>query len=441
LGIEDKSSKDHTVESNENFDRVLTLPQITASGVAIIIGAGIYVLLGPAAEDAGAQVWMSFLFASALSVLTAFSYMELSSMFPKAGSEQEFARHAFPSWVSATVGWSMALALVVAASTVALGFSRYLAEFIEVDFRLSAIVITLLMCFVSFLGMQRAIWLVLTLGAIEVGGLVLVFAVGAPSIGDVDLFAGFDFGGVFASASLVFFAFIGFDEVITLSEETKNPRRTVPLALFLSLAISTLLYVGVAIVAVSVLGVDGLVNSSRPLADVMSLTVGESSAKLMAAIALISTSSTVLLALTSASRMIYGTASSGSLPKVFASVYQRRTPLPALLVSTVVAVGLILLEDISLLAGATDVLIYVLFVIVNLVLIILRKRMPNHPRQFVVRGAIRGVPVLPVLGIIATLSMGFNIELNASLLAIFIVAIGIAIALLGSRKSVTYSHD
>ncbi|MFZ9907634.1 MAG: APC family permease [Ilumatobacteraceae bacterium] len=191
MGIEDKSSKNHTVESNENFDRVLSLPQITASGVAIIIGAGIYVLLGPAAEDAGAQVWMSFLFASALSVLTAFSYMELSSMFPKAGSEQEFARHAFPSWVSATVGWSMALALVVAASTVALGFSRYLAEFIEVDFRLSAIVITLLMCFVSFLGMQRAIWLVLTLGAIEVGGLLLVFFVGAPNIGDVDLFAGF----------------------------------------------------------------------------------------------------------------------------------------------------------------------------------------------------------------------------------------------------------
>ena len=423
-------------DSGENFDRVLKLPQVTASGVAIIIGAGIYVLLGPAAKDAGAQVWLSFLFASALSVLTAFSYMELSSMFPKAGSEQEFARHAFPSWVSATVGWSMALALVVAASTVALGFSRYLAEFLDVDFRVSAIAITLLMSFVSFLGMQRAIWLVLTLGAIEVGGLVLVFVVGAPSIGDVDLISGFDFGGIFASASLVFFAFIGFDEVITLSEETKNPKRTVPLALFLALSISTVLYVGVAIVAVSVLGVDGLVNSSRPLADVMSQTVGDRSAKLMAAIALISTSSTVLLALTSASRMIYGTASSGNLPKVFASVYQRRTPLPALLASTVVAVAMILFGDISLLAGATDVLIYVLFVVVNLVVIILRKRMPNHPRQFTVRGSIRGVPVLPILGIIATVSMGLNVERDASLLALAGVVVGVVIALLSWRRSV-----
>ena len=423
-------------DSGENFDRVLKLPQVTASGVAIIIGAGIYVLLGPAAKDAGAQVWLSFLIASGLSVLTAFSYMELSSMFPKAGSEQEFARHAFPSWVSATVGWSMALALVVAASTVALGFSRYLAEFFEVDLRLSAIAITMLMGFVSFLGMQRAIWLVLTLGAIEVGGLVLVFVVGAPSIGDVNLISGFDFGGIFASASLVFFAFIGFDEVISFSEETKNPKRTVPLALFLALSISTVLYVGVAIVAVSVLGVDGLVNSARPLADVMSQTVGDGSAKLMAAIALISTSSTVLLALTSASRIIYGTASSGQLPIVFASVYQRRTPLPALLASSVVAVALILFEDISLLAGATDVLIYVLFVVVNLVVVILRKRMPNHPRQFTVWGSIRGVPVLPILGIIATVSMGLNVERDASLLALVVVVMGVVIALLSSRRSV-----
>jgi APA family basic amino acid/polyamine antiporter len=156
----------------------------------------------------------------------------------------------------------------------------------------------------------------------------------------------------------------------------------------------------------------------------------------MSAIALISTSSTVLLALTSASRMIYGTASSGNLPKVFATVYHRRTPLPALLASTAVAIGLILFEDISLLAGATDVLIYVLFVIVNLVLIILRKRMPNHPRQFVVRGSIRGVPVLPVLGIIATVSMGLNVARDASLLALAVVAVGVVNALLSSRRSV-----
>ncbi len=427
----------HVVQqSDEKFDRVLSLKQVTASGVAIIIGAGIYVLLAPATKIAGAQVWISFLFASALSALTAFSYMELSSMFPKAGSEQEFSRHAFPSWVSATVGLLTAIALIIATATVALGFARYLAEFVQSDFRVSAISITLLMGFISFLGMQRAIWVVLTLGAIEVGGLVLVVIVGAPSIGEVNLFSDINFASVFSSASLVFFAFIGFDEVITLAEETKNPRRTVPLALFLSLTISTVLYVAVAVASVSVLGVDGLTNSSRPLADVMTRTVGAGSAKLMAAIALISTSSTVLLALTAASRMIYGTASSGYLPRVFSSIYRRRTPLFALLMSTAVAVILVLFEDISLLAGATDVLIYVLFILVNLVVIILRRRMPNHPRQFKVRGSIRGVPVVPIFGIFATVSMGLSIERNASLIALVVIAVALVIALLGSRRSV-----
>jgi len=96
------------------FDRVLGLPQVTMSGVDVIIRAGIFVLLGPATQEAGGAVWLSFVVAALLSALTAFSYMELASMFPKASSEHEFTRHVFPRWVSAVVGWSMAAALVVA---------------------------------------------------------------------------------------------------------------------------------------------------------------------------------------------------------------------------------------------------------------------------------------------------------------------------------------
>ncbi|MEY3482274.1 MAG: hypothetical protein RLZ40_317, partial [Actinomycetota bacterium] len=108
----------------DRFRRVLGLPQVTMSGVAVIIGAGIFVLLGPATREAGGLVWLSFVVAGVLSALTAFSYMELSSMFPKAGSEHEFASQVFPRWVAVVVGWSMAAALVVAASTVSLGFGR-----------------------------------------------------------------------------------------------------------------------------------------------------------------------------------------------------------------------------------------------------------------------------------------------------------------------------
>lgn len=427
-----------SILESENFDRVLSLPQVTASGVAIIIGAGIYVLLGPAAQMAGAHVWLSFLIASLLSALTAFSYMELSSMFPKAGSEQEFARHAFPTWISTAVGWTVAFALVVATATVAVGFARYFNEFHDTNTRATAFAITVAMAIISFFGMQRAIWLILTLGAVEVGGLVLIVIIGAPSIGEVALFESPDLSGVVSAASLVFFAFIGFDEVITLSEETRNPRRTTPIALMLALAISACLYIAVAIVTVSVLGVNETAISARPLTQVASQLLGERSAKLVAAVALISTSSTVLLALNSAARMVYGTTSISNFPRVLSTIYRRRTPLPALVACTLTALGLILFEDISFLAGATDVLIYFLFVVVNLALIVLRKKLPNYPRPFRVRGSIGNIPILPILGLFATIMMGMRIEAKAFWLSVLIIACSVLVALIGERRPVRH---
>ena len=120
-------------QDSNRFDRVLGLRHLTASGVGVIIGAGIYVLLGPATQASGSLVWASFLVAGLLSAITAFSYMELASMFPSAGSEHEFARQVFPRWVSFSTGWAMTLALIVAASTVSLGFARYLQIFVNVD--------------------------------------------------------------------------------------------------------------------------------------------------------------------------------------------------------------------------------------------------------------------------------------------------------------------
>jgi APA family basic amino acid/polyamine antiporter len=423
----------NTEINEDRFNRVLGLPQVTASGVAIIIGAGIYVLLGPATQEAGSHVWMSFLLSSALCALTAFSYMELSSMFPKAGSEHEFARQAFPRWIAATVGWSMAIALVVASATVALGFARYLQEFVQVDNRWAAIAVIALMSVVSTLGMERAVWVIVGLGLIEVGGLVWVCVVGLPFIGDVDLVDQPNLGGVFNGAALVFFAFIGFDEVITLAEETRDSHKTVPRALLLSLAISTVLYVSVAIVATSVLGVEALSNSTKPLADLILITNGRAAATAMALVALISTASTVLLALTSASRMLYGTARAGDLPSRFSVVYKRMVPLFSLVVSAVAAMLLVLLGDISLLASATDVIIYAMFIVVNLVVLILRQTKPELHRPFAVKGHVRGVPVLPILGLVATLSMAIHIDLKAAMLAGLIMLLGSAIHLISVR--------
>src|SRR6476619_5500174 len=124
--------------------RVLSLGDVTASGVGIIIGAGIYVLVGAATAKAGAGVWLAFLLAAVLCALTGLSYAELASMFPSAGAEYEYTRHAFPPWVAFLVGWTMIAGLIVAAATVTLGFAGYLGYFIQIPAKAGALALLLL---------------------------------------------------------------------------------------------------------------------------------------------------------------------------------------------------------------------------------------------------------------------------------------------------------
>jgi APA family basic amino acid/polyamine antiporter len=418
----------------EPFERTLGLTQVTTSGVALIIGAGVYVLLAPATQRAGGLVWLSFVVAAALCALSAFSYMEMSSMFPKAGSEHEFARQVFPAGVAFVVGWAMALALVVATTTVALGFARYLGAFIDIDERLGALGIVLSVASVSWLGMGQAIRVIVVLAIVQVGGLLLAIVIGLPRIGDHNLLSGGDFNGVLSGAALIFFAFIGFDEVISLSEETKNPHKTVPRALMLSLVISTFLYTGVAIAGVSILGADALGQSKRPMADILEVGLGSASADTVTVIALVSTASTVLLALTAASRIMFGMAFNGHLPKSLAQVRDGRVPQNALIVGTIIASLLILVEDLDLLASATDALVYLMFLVTNVVLIILRRRRPDAERPFKVKGAIGWVPVVPVLAIIVTVILALQLERRAVLLSLSLLVVGSVIRQIGGRR-------
>ncbi len=414
---------------------MLGLPHVTASGVGVIIGAGIYILIGPATERAGGLVWLSLLVASLLCALTAFSYMELTSMFPKAGSEHEFARQVFPEWVSFTTGWAMAVALIVASAAVALGFGRYLSEFVSLDARLGAMFLLSMVAVVAMSGMRQAKWLVLVLSGIQVGGLLFVVAVGAHHIGDVDLLSGNGVSGVFSGASVIFFAYIGFDEVITLAEETHDPRRTVPIALLLALAISTALYVLVAVVATSVLGAASLAAAEQPLTSVMREAIGSPAARVVGAVALATTANTTLLASTAASRMIYSMGSAGQLPVRWSRVHNRSSPRLAAGTVLIGSAGLALFGGLSVLAEAANALVYVMFLVVNTVVIILRVRRPDASRPFRVAGAVGPVPVVPVLGIASTLLMSFQLERTPLMIAVGLLVAGVLLHVAGQRFS------
>ncbi len=428
-------------EDVEPLERALGLWQVTASGVGIIIGAGVYVLIGSATELAGPRVWMAFLLAAVLSTLTGISYAELASMFPKAGAEFEYARHAYPPWVAFLVGWVMIVGLVVAAATVALGFGRYVAWFVDVPEWASALALLAGVAATAWSGIRRSSRVTVALSVVQVGGLIYVIAIGAPHLGRVDLLsgAGTGAGGVVGAAALVFFAFIGFDEVITLAEETHDPTRTVPRALLLSLGISTVLYVGVAIAAVSVLGSSKLGASARPLADVLDHTLGGRGAAVLAVVALIATTNTTLLCVTAASRLQFGMARSGALPAPLGRLGRRRAPLTAITVAVVVAAGFVLVRDLTLVASVTDFSVYAVFIAVNVAVIVLRFRMPEHPRRFRARGAIGRVPVIPVLALSAVLVVLPSLPSDAMVLGVLLCVVGVLVRLVLARG--VPSHD
>lgn len=419
-----------------SLHRVLGMTEVTAGGVGIIIGAGIYVLLGAATAHAGPLVWAAFLMAAVLSALTGLSYAELSSMFPSAAGEYEYTRQALPEWVAFIVGWTMIAGLVVAAATVSIGFARYIGYFVDIDPRATALGLLVAVCVVAMIGVKQSARLTVGLSAVQVGGLLLVVAIGLPHVGDVDLRTGPGVGGVLTAAALVFFAFIGFDEVITLAEETRDPTRTVPRALLLALGLSTALYVAVAVAAVSVLGAGALAASPRPLADVMAHVLGGRGATVVAAIAVMTTTNTTLLALTAASRVMYGMAKAGAMPRAFAAVHPARgTPVRAIIAVASVAAVFAALGEFAVIAAVTDFAVYVVFLAVNGTVVILRRTRPDLPRPFAVAGAIRGVPVVPILGLASVALMMTQLDPHAIGLGMALCAAGLAAGwLLGSRR-------
>jgi APA family basic amino acid/polyamine antiporter len=417
-----------------SLPRVLGLVHVVASGVGIIVGAGIYVLLAPAADDAGGLVWLSFVISAVVCAFTAMSYAELASMFPRTGGEYEYSSHVFGRTVTFMIGWAMAVGLVIAGATVSLGFARYAHYFWSIDDRWLALGILVLSALVVVWGSSRWSKLVVALSVAQVAGLAFVVAIGLGHLGDGELLAGRggsgwnSFSGVMSAAALVFFAYIGFDEVATLSEETNDPTRTTPRALLWSLGISAVLYVLVSIAAVNVLGAEGLAASTQPLTDVAADAVGDRAGAVMAVFAMLTTANTVILVLTAASRMVFAMSRSGDLPTAGARLTASGSPWVGAAFSAVVAAGFVVWGELKLIASATDFAIYAIFLSVNVMVIVLRRRAPDHDRPFRSPWSIGTWPVLPIAGFAITVWMIALLELDAILVGIGLFVVGGAIA-------------
>lgn len=400
------------------------------SGVGVIVGAGIYVLVGATAGKAGGALWLSFLLAAVVAAFTGASYARFATLRPKDSPEFQYTSMAFGLRAGFTSGWLMLWADLIAVAAVALGFGGYFDHFASFPPVLAAIILVVVLSGLALWGIVESVALVVALTAIEVGGLVLVTSIGLPDWGGVDyLETPRGFTGVWAGAALAFFAYLGFDELGNLAEETRQPERTLPRALFAAMAISTALYLTVAVSVVSVLGWEELSRSDAPLALMAGRVLGGKADVFLTFLALAATANTVLLLLISGSRALYGMASGGVLPQALGRVGRRRTPWIASLVVLGVTVVFILVGSLEQVAKMTDAVVLAPFTLVNLALVWVMWRRPGRK---IARRVLTDIAP-PALGAVLCVLMFFYTGLPAMLLTLGLLLAGVALAVLTQR--------
>jgi APA family basic amino acid/polyamine antiporter len=414
--------------------RVVNLPTLIMYGIGIILGAGIYALIGKAAGMTGNSVWLSFILAAVVSSFTGLSYAELTSIFPKTAAEYLYVKKASKNkTIAFSVGWLEIIADIVAASAVALGFAGYFHALFGVPIVLTAVALVAILSFINFWGIVESTTFNVIFSIIEIVGLLIIVILGFNSIGNVDYMEfSQGIGGTIGAAALIFFAYIGFEDLANISEEAKSSRRNMPKALLISIVVTSLIYMLVSVVAVSVVNWQELAVSTAPLATVASKLIGPQGFLLLSYIALFATANTVLVLLIVGSREIYGISRDGSLPKLLSKVHpKRRTPWVAVLATMVFAIIFILIERIEIVASVTDFGTLATFVFVNIAVIILRFTMPNEKRYFKVPLNIGKVPIIPVLGLFSSAFLIFYLEPIT-------VLIGLAITIGGTLLYVIY---
>lgn len=398
-----------TERSHAPLSRRLNLPLLTFYGLGTTIGAGIFVLIGKVAGRAGMLAPISFLVASLLAAFTAFSFAELVARYPRSAGEAIYVREGFRSRrLALAVGLMVALAGTVSSATIVNGAIGYINEFVTVPDTVGIVLVLALLAGLAAWGIGQSVMAASLFTILEIAGLLLVIWVARAGFGELPARAGemlppLDAAawiGIMSGAMLAFFAFLGFEDLVNVAEESQDVTRTMPLAIFLTLLITAVLYMAVSIVAILTVAPAELAASSAPLAMIYERGTG-GGAEIVSAIALFAVLNGALIQMIMASRVIYGLADQGELPAVLAWVHPRlRTPLAATGVVAGVVLVLALGIPLERLAELTSVIVLVVFSLVNLALVLVKRRREPAPP------GVRVYPMwIPVVGF--AVSAGF----------------------------------
>ena len=395
--------------------RSLSLPLVVLYGLGVTIGAGIYVLLGATAGRAGLYAPVSFVFAAIVMAFSACSFAELSTRFPVSAGEASYVNAGFRSrWLSVVVGFLVIFVGVVSSAAITIGSSGYLRELVDLPAIVLIPAIILVIGAIAAWGIMESVILASLFTIVEVGGLLAIIVIGIgrdpellyeigrviPAATNYDAWIAMSSAGI-----LAFFAFIGFESIVNLAEEVKRPNRTLPWAIFLTLGLATLIYFLISAVAVLSIPIDELADSNAPLSLVFSHTTGASPI-ILTLIASVATLNGVVIQVIMASRVLYGLGKQGSVPEIFAHVHPAtRTPVTATVVIILIVLILALVFPLESLAAWTSRIVLVIFALVNMSLILIKRRKELPPgNAFIVK---MWVPVGGVLTCIILLFVDF----------------------------------
>ena len=365
--------------------RVLSLPLITFYGLGTILGAGIYVLVGKIAGIAGLYAPLAFLIAAAVAALTGFSYAELTSRYPRAGGESIYIQQGFGiRMLSTLVGLLVATAGLVSAATIAHGFVGYLGVFVELPATPVIIAVVLVLGGLAIWGILESAKAAAIATMIEISGLLLIIAVASPGLATLparwpELLPPADaaaWSGIMLGAFVAFYAFIGFEDMANVAEEVQDAARNLPRAILFSLALATVLYLLVTLAAVLSLPPAQLAASDAPLALIFEHSTGYPPT-LIAVISLFAVINGALIQIIMASRMLYGMSTAGWLPGMLAQLSMRTgTPVVATIAAASGVLLFALVLPLAALAKVTSTIVLVVFALVNLALIKIKRRDP-----------------------------------------------------------------
>lgn len=403
--------------AHASLKRTLSAFDLTVLGVGAIIGVGIFVITGTAsALHAGPGIVLSFVIAMLACIFTALCYAEFASLIPSAGSAYNYSYATLGELFAWIIGWDLILEYIVACIAVAIGWSGYLVNILAAMgihlpawctnapgtvpgavINLPAAIIVLILTELLVIGIKESTRFATLMVLVKLAAIATFIIVAGPKVNPANWhpFMPFGFSGVLTGASLVFFAYIGFDAVSTAAEETKNPQRNLPIGIIASLAICTVLYIAVSAILTGVISYKEL-NVPAPIAHALSSLGYTWGSALVSAGAVTGLTSVLIVMLMGQPRIFFAMARDGLFFKWAASVHPKfKTPHYTQRLAGLVVAGFAAFIDIGAAAELTNIGTLFAFALVCGGILVLRRTQPNLPRTF----RCPGLPIVPLLGI------------------------------------------